>query len=295
MFKLISKIDNVRDYVIYKGKPYYINTSHEFQCGEKKQMLYKMPLDPIIVFNNKFYFSEWENNYKIFDENLELIEEGKDRVFYKLSEFYIAYNRNGKNTILIDKKDNLIELEYIDRSSIRAFSNKYIDRSNKLFYNSLNSKLGVMFMKFYSYDYVLSQISQQNWTMIIVSTFLVIVTGFFAFKAFKDKRGSKFRELSLISILTLIAFVLISITNFQNSQSNDNQFRSSLHFIEIVSKELGVDKKDIYVNTSATTDGAIIKVGDNFYRAISGTDQDSYLLEKMDLYKTDVELVEVEK
>lgn len=150
-------------------------------------------------------------------------------------------------------------------------------------------------MKFYSYDYVLSQISQQNWTMIIVSTFLVIVTGFFAFKAFKDKKGSKFRELSIISILTLIAFVLISITNFQTNQSNDNQFRSSLHFIEIVSKELDVDKKEIYVNTSATTDGAIIKVGDNFYRAISGTDQDSYLLEKMELYKSDVELVEVEK
>ena len=126
MFKLISKIDNVRDYVIYKGKPYYINTSHEFQCGKKKQMLYKTPLDPIIVFNNKFYFSEWEDNYKIFDENLELIEEGKNRVFYKLSEFYIAYNRDGKKTILIDKKDNLIELEYIDRSSIRAFSNEYI-------------------------------------------------------------------------------------------------------------------------------------------------------------------------
>ena len=109
MFKLISKIDNVRDYVIYKGKPYYINTSHEFQCGKKKQMLYKTPLDPIIVFNNKFYFSEWEDNYKIFDETLELIEEGKNRVFYKLSEFYIAYNRDGKKTILIDKKDNLVE------------------------------------------------------------------------------------------------------------------------------------------------------------------------------------------
>ena len=150
-------------------------------------------------------------------------------------------------------------------------------------------------MKFYSYDYVLSQISQQNWVMIIVSALLLIVTGFFAFKAFKDKKGSKFRELSLISILTLIAFVLISITNLQNSQSNDNQFRSSLHFIEIVSKELGVDKKNVYVNPSAVTDGAIIKVGNNFYRAISGTDQDSYLLEKMELYKSDVELVEVEK
>ena len=150
-------------------------------------------------------------------------------------------------------------------------------------------------MKFYSYDYVLGQISQQNWVMIIVSALLLIVTGFFAFKAFQDKRGSKFRELSIISILTLIAFVLISISNFQNNQSNDNQFRSSLHFIEIVSKELGVDKKVVYVNTSATTDGAIIKVGDNFYRAISGSDQDSYLLEKIELYKSDVELVEVEK
>ena len=126
MFKLNSKIDNVRDYVIYKGKPYYINTSREIQCGEKKQMLYKTPLSPLATFNGKFYCSEWENNYKIFDENLELIEEGKDKVFYKLSEFYIAYEQDENNTILIDKKDNLIELEYIDSSPISVFSNEYI-------------------------------------------------------------------------------------------------------------------------------------------------------------------------
>ena len=150
-------------------------------------------------------------------------------------------------------------------------------------------------MKLYSYDYVLSQISQQNWVMVIMSILLVLVTAFFAFKAYKDKRGSKFRELSIISVLILVAVVLIGISNFQNNQSNDNQFRSSLHFIEVVSKELGVDKEDVYVNTSDTTDGAIIKVDKQFYHAISGTDPDSYLLEKMDLYKTDVELVEVEK
>ena len=150
-------------------------------------------------------------------------------------------------------------------------------------------------MKFYSYDYVLSQISQQNWVMIIVSALLLIVTGFFAFKAFKDKRESKFRELSIISVLILVAFVLIGISNFQNNQSNNNQFRSSLRFIEVVSKKLGVEKEDVYVHTLATTDGAIIKVDKQFYRAISGTDPDSYLLEKIDLYKSDVELVEVEK
>ena len=150
-------------------------------------------------------------------------------------------------------------------------------------------------MKFYSYEYVLSQISQQDWVMVILSALLILITAFFSFKAYQDKRGSKFRELSLISILALVAVVLISISNFQSNQSTNNQFRNSLHFIEIVSKELGVDKEKIYVNTSATTDGVIIKVGDQFYRSLNGSNKDSYLLEKMELYKSDVELVEVKK
>ena len=150
-------------------------------------------------------------------------------------------------------------------------------------------------MKFYSYNYVLGQISQQNWVTIGISGLLILLTGFFAVKAYRDKHDSKFRELSIISILTLVAVVLISISNFQNSQSNNDQFQRSLRFIEVISKELDVKKEDVYVNTSDTTDGAIIKVDKQFYRAISGTDPDSYLIEKMDLYKTDVELVEVEK
>ena len=150
-------------------------------------------------------------------------------------------------------------------------------------------------MKFYSYKYVLSQISQQDWIMVIISAVLIFVTAFFAFKAYQDKRGSKFRELSIISILSLFAIILMGISNLQSNQSTNNQFRNSLHFIEIVSKELGVDKEKIYVNTSSTTDGAIIKVGEQFYRALNGSNEDSYLLEKMELYKSDVELVEVKK
>lgn len=150
-------------------------------------------------------------------------------------------------------------------------------------------------MKFYSYEYVLSQISQQDWVMVILSTLLILVTALFAFKAYQDKRGSKFRELSIISILALVAVVLMGISNFQSNQSTNNQFRNSLNFIEILSKELGVDKEKIYVNTSSTTDGVIIKVGDQFYRALNGSNKDSYLLKKMELYKSDVELVEVKK
>ena len=150
-------------------------------------------------------------------------------------------------------------------------------------------------MKFYSYDYVLSQISQQNWVTVALSVLLLLVTGFFAFKAYRNKRDSKFRELAIISVLALVAMVLIGISNFQTDQDSNNQFQTSLHFIEVISEDLGVDKSEVYVNTSAATDGAVLKVGKNFYRAMSGSESDKYLLEKIDLHKTtDNEIVEVE-
>ncbi|HBJ53994.1 MAG TPA: hypothetical protein DDY64_04080 [Streptococcus sp.] len=151
-------------------------------------------------------------------------------------------------------------------------------------------------MKFYSYDYVLSQISQQNWVTVGLSILLLLVTGFFAFKAYRNKRDSKFRELAIISILSVIAIVLIGISTFQTNQAYNNQFQTSLHFIEVISKDFGVDRSKVYVNTSAATDGAILKVGKDFYRAMSGSEPDKYLLEKIKLHKTiDIKLVEVKK
>ena len=151
-------------------------------------------------------------------------------------------------------------------------------------------------MKFYSYDYVLSQIGQQNGIMVGFGIVLLAVTGFFAFKAYHGKKGTKFRELVMISALTLLALLLVSITTYQNNQVSNNKFQTSLHFIEVVSKDLGVDKSEVYVNTSTNTDGALIKVGDRYYRALNGSEPDKYLLEKVELYKTDaIELVEVNK
>lgn len=150
-------------------------------------------------------------------------------------------------------------------------------------------------MKFYSYDYVLSQISTSNWLLIGLFMVLLLLTGFFSLKAYKNKCDSKYRELVIILVLSVVTLVLISISNYQHHQASDDQFRTSLHFIEVVSKELNVDKSEVYVNTSATTDGAIVKVGKRFYRAISGSDPDTYLLEKMELDNANVTLVEVEK
>ncbi len=54
-------------------------------------------------------------------------------------------------------------------------------------------------------------------------------------------------------------------------------------------------EEEVYVNTSATADGAMGWQTILLQVALAEPIQDSYLLEKMELYKSDVELVEVEK
>ena len=103
-------------------------------------------------------------------------------------------------------------------------------------------------------------------------------------------------KLSQEVLQTLVAMLLVTISKYQTNQASNNQFQTSLHFIEVVSKDLGVDKSEVYVNTSAATDGALVKVGPNFYRAMNGSQPDKYLLEKLELNQTDaIELVEVNK
>ena len=75
----------------------------------------------------------------------------------------------------------------------------------------------------------------------------------------------------------------------------DNQYRTSLHFIEVISQQLNVEKSEVYVNTSAATDGAIVKVKDKFYRVLAGGEPDSYLLEKLELENPKIEIVEANK
>ena len=167
MFKLNSKIDNVKDYVIYKGKPYYINTSREIQCGEKKQMLYKTPLSPLVTFNNKFYCSEWNNNYKIFDENLELVEEGEDRVFLYLSNDYLETQYSNEYlediTAIIDKNENLIVLGNIDSFSISFFQMGiyiYIYKKNKIYDDVMSIRAFSIQKKEHLWEFPLSSLGK---------------------------------------------------------------------------------------------------------------------------------------
>ena len=120
-----------------------------------------------------------------------------------------------------------------------------------------------------------------------------MILAFTAFQAYRDKRDSKYRELVIILGLVLLVSGLSGFESLQANSQINNQYRSSIHFIEKVSDKLKVKPSQVYVNTSTETNGALLYVEGHFYRAISGSEPDSYLLEKINFDSFDLELVEV--
>lgn len=150
-------------------------------------------------------------------------------------------------------------------------------------------------MRFYSYNYLFKQIAKFDWWGAAFTLFLIISLIFTLFKYNKGHKEPKFRELAIIFTLTIIVVISIKITKYQKSHINDNHYRQAVHFIEVVANDLKTDKENIYINTSASIDGALVRIGTLYFRVISGDNGQNYLLEKIDLENPKVELIEVRK
>ena len=149
-------------------------------------------------------------------------------------------------------------------------------------------------MKFYSYEYLLSRIEVTNWLQISFAAVAALLLLFALFMSFRDKKTTKYRELSLIALLLVLVTIAVHINNYQSHKRIDDQYSTALRVIEQASGLLEEDKTDLYINTQAARDGAIIKTKeDQFYRIIFV--DGNILLEKMNLYNPQIEIVDVEK
>ena len=149
-------------------------------------------------------------------------------------------------------------------------------------------------MKFYSYGYLLSRIEVTNWLQITFAAISALLLLFALLMSFRDKKTSKYRELSLIALLLVVIAIGVHINNYQSHKRIDDQYSTALRVVEQVSELLGVDKDELYINTQAARDGAIVKTKDDRYYRIISVDSD-VLLEKMELYNPQIEIVDVEQ
>ena len=150
-------------------------------------------------------------------------------------------------------------------------------------------------MRFYSYNYLLEQIARFDWWGAALTIFLIICLIITMYKYHQRQKETKFRELAIILGLGIIIVICIKISQYRVTQVNDNQYRRAIRFIEEVAEDLNTDKENVYINTSASIDGALVRVGTLYYRVISGDNGENYLLEKIDLYNPKIEIIEVKK
>ena len=150
-------------------------------------------------------------------------------------------------------------------------------------------------MRFYSYNYLLEQIARFDWWGAALTIFLIICLIITMYKYHQRQKETKFRELAIILGLGIVIVICIKISQYHVTQVNDNQYRRAIRFIEEVAKDLNTDKENIYINTSASIDGALVRVGTLYYRVISGDNGENYLLEKIDLHNPKIEIIEVKK
>ena len=150
-------------------------------------------------------------------------------------------------------------------------------------------------MRFYSYNYLLEQIARFDWWGAALTIFLIICLIITMFKYHQRQKETKYRELAIILGLGIVIVICIKISQYRVTQVNDNQYRRAIRFIEEVAEDLNTDKENIYINTSASIDGALVRVGTLYYRVISGDNGENYLLEKIDLYNPKIEIIEVKK
>ena len=148
-------------------------------------------------------------------------------------------------------------------------------------------------MKFYTYNYILSRIEVTDCVHITLIVLATSVLLFCVFKYYKDKKESKYRELSLIALFLVLILIGIRINGAMEHKAADDGYGAALRMIEDLSGKLSVPKEEIIINTQAARDGAVIRIPDNhFYRVINVDGK--ILLEKMDLYHPEVEIVDVE-
>ena len=133
-----------------------------------------------------------------------------------------------------------------------------------------------------------------NWLQITFAAISALLLLFALLMSFRDKKTSKYRELSLIALLLVVIAIGVHINNYQSHKRIDDQYSTALRVVEQISELLGVDKDELYINTQAARDGAIVKTQDDRYYRIISVDSD-VLLEKMELYNPQIEIVDVDQ
>lgn len=146
-------------------------------------------------------------------------------------------------------------------------------------------------MKFYSYEYLLRRNTALNKMHMIIICIIFVVLIFSLVRYYRNKRDTKYREIALIALFCMIFMGLLQVNKAIDLENTSKQSIAVLKSVEHIAKELDVDAKDVYINTTLMKGEPLISVKGSFYRVLLVNDSD-YVLEPVELKGSNISLVE---
>ncbi|MBO0422827.1 MULTISPECIES: DUF3290 domain-containing protein [Enterococcus] len=143
-------------------------------------------------------------------------------------------------------------------------------------------------MNFYGIDYLESQSNLNDYIkyFFIFGALIVMIIAFSLYM--RHRIQTKYRDLSIITFLLLLFLLGVQYSDYTQNQSKNSQSSQMVNFVKQISKEKGVDKKEILVSSTQLVDGTLVKIEDKYYKTILSTDQNSYVLEEAHLMNSDI-------
>lgn len=142
-------------------------------------------------------------------------------------------------------------------------------------------------MTFYSYNYLAEQNKTPNLLFIFVSLVLVLAVVISGYLYYRNRTDNKYRDLLIIFVLSGALFVGINYNNYEKQLDVTNKTNQTLTLMRSVAKSKDVSAKKLYSNSSALTEGMLIKNGKKIYRVSFDTNQNSFTLTNVHLVNKD--------
>ncbi|WP_125770055.1 DUF3290 domain-containing protein [Companilactobacillus furfuricola] len=133
-------------------------------------------------------------------------------------------------------------------------------------------------MTFYSYNYLVEQNKTPNLLFIVVTLILVLAVVISGYLYYRNRTDNKYRDLLIIFVLSAALFVGINYNNYEKQLDVTNKTNQSLTLMRSVAKSKDVSAKKLYSNSSALTEGMLIKNGKKIYRVSFDNNQNSFTL-----------------
>ncbi|WP_390410592.1 DUF3290 domain-containing protein [Lacticaseibacillus jixiensis] len=145
-------------------------------------------------------------------------------------------------------------------------------------------------MNFYSLRYVEHQANLTNYFKygVMAIALLVMLLGLSLY--WQHRMQTKYRDLALIMLLVLVFVGGVQYSDYQQANNQRNQTSQMAGFLSSVAADQGVDKHQVYANTTQLGDGIVLSIHGRYYRVDLNADASSYVLHHVHLVDHHVQL-----